>query len=137
MSFQCPVCKQSNSLKITHSLELLPDSRSDEITLQVVACIECGFEGTAVYEASRRGHAESWEHTGYKTPADQLHELKNLINQCPAPQTPKCACPAHQALNQHNKGGRWLLPVQLANNQPFPMILHWQSVSGDHDDGAR
>ena len=54
MSFACPECL-TKSLKITAKLELPPDSRSDEITVQVVACSRCGFAGVAVYEESRRG----------------------------------------------------------------------------------
>jgi hypothetical protein len=58
MSFVGPEC-HANSLAITQSIELPPDGRSDEISLQIVACQACGFAGTAVYEESRRGALDS------------------------------------------------------------------------------
>ncbi len=70
MPFQCPECS-TKTLKITHKLELPPDSRSDEITLQIIECSGCGFGGIAVYEESRRGALDddSFDHTGYRVGA--------------------------------------------------------------------
>ena len=36
MSFNCPKCKSAGSLTVSYSIELPPDSRSDEIALQLV-----------------------------------------------------------------------------------------------------
>ena len=58
MAFVCPECHTSESLRITRSLELPPDSRSDEITLQIIRCSSCRFAGVAVYEESRRGRLD-------------------------------------------------------------------------------
>jgi C4-type Zn-finger protein len=84
MSFVCPEC-QANSLAITQSIELPPDGRSDEIALQIVKCEACGFRGTAVYEESRRGAADSWHHQGYMTAQTSVNRLSKLIRQCPSP----------------------------------------------------
>ena len=54
MAFLCPDCS-AKSLIIAMRLELAPDSRWDEITLQTIACASCGFRGVAVYRESRRG----------------------------------------------------------------------------------
>jgi len=54
MAFQCPECKRDSSLRIVQRIEVPPDSRSDQITLQVVRCGSSQFEGIAVYEESRR-----------------------------------------------------------------------------------
>ena len=77
MSFLCPECS-SRSLNIILSLELPPDSRSDEITLQTVECSQCGFSGIAVYEESRRGalDSESVDHYSYRVGVDDLRALK-------------------------------------------------------------
>ena len=67
MAFLCPACDAAGGLKITRRLELPPDSRSDEITLQIVRCRRCNFEGLAIYEESRRGALgdEAVDHRGY------------------------------------------------------------------------
>ena len=54
MTFLCPECEHK-SLNITAKIELPPDARSDEITLQVVECAQCRFFAIAVDKASRRG----------------------------------------------------------------------------------
>ena len=109
MAFNCPQC-QTNSLVITHALELPPDGRSDEITLQLVACHACGFVGTAVYEESRRGASESWHHDGYLVSQADYAQLKKLIEQCPLPKDTHCLCQSHQLLNRVNKNGYWHRP---------------------------
>jgi len=38
MGFQCPQCSHLKSLRITSSIELALDARSDEISLQVLHC---------------------------------------------------------------------------------------------------
>ena len=108
MPFQCPECRQS-ALRITHRLELPPDARSDEITLQVVRCSQCRFEGLAVYEESRRGALddESYSHTGYEAKKAALSALKVAIARCPDPGDPRCACAAHEEYGRRDTHGRW------------------------------
>lgn len=69
------------TLKTTHSLELGPDHRSDERTLQTIECSNCSFKGIAVYEESRRGSfdSESWHHDGYRVPIEVFEEVKKAI----------------------------------------------------------
>jgi hypothetical protein len=108
MPFLCPECN-NKSLNITFSLELPPDSRSDEIMLQVVECRQCGFGGLAVYEESRRGvlDSESVDHTGYRVAAKDLAAVRRLIRRCPRRKDPSCRCEAHRHLGSRDASGRW------------------------------
>ncbi len=83
MPFLCPECSSPRSLKISLKIELPPDSRSDEIALQVVTCFQCGFAGIAVYEESRRGalDTESFDHRGYRVSADDLKAVNEMMKQ--------------------------------------------------------
>ena len=85
--FQCPDCSNPRSLRITSRLELPPDSRSDEISLQIIQCRNCGFAGLAIYEESRRGSLDSEivNHIGYHVHAQDLEILKAMIKRCPEP----------------------------------------------------
>jgi hypothetical protein len=109
MGFLCPVCDRAGSLQITLRLELPPDSRSDEITLQIVRCPRCNFEGLAIYEESRRGGLgdESIDHRGYFVSQVDLKALKKQMRQCPKPGNSRCDCAAHQELGRTDKSGRW------------------------------
>ncbi len=110
MSFLCPRCITTpKSLKISHKIELPPDSRSDEIALQVVECSQCGFAGIAVYEESRRGAlgAESFDHVGYHVGGDDLRALREMIKQCPKPGNRRCGCSVHSRLGRTEVSGRW------------------------------
>ncbi|MFN2214799.1 MAG: hypothetical protein ACK2UE_17145 [Anaerolineales bacterium] len=122
MSFQCPQCSQS-SLKIVKSIELAPDSRSDEISLQVVRCQDCKYEGLAVYEESSRGalDAESIDHYGYSVNREMLREIKSLISRCPQPRNARCDCSSHQKLNLHDKSGRWIKPGLEVCETTYPI----------------
>ena len=108
MAFYCPLC-ESGSLKILKAIDLKPDSRSDEIVLQVVGCSQCGFKGLASYEESRRGalDSESWDHTGYQVDPADLKTIANWIDSCPDRRDVHCQCQAHQTLRQRNRNGRW------------------------------
>ena len=68
MSFRCPACKCAGTLVFGSCLDVLPDSRSDEITVQALSCLRCGFPAVAVYEESRRGSLEnmSSDHLGFE-----------------------------------------------------------------------
>lgn len=123
MAFRCPMCQTPDSLLISRSLDLPPDSRSDEIALQIVCCSQCGFEGLAVYEESRRGvlDSESWDHTGYRAAAKDLADLRKGIAACPLPKDPGCKCPAHQKYGRRDATGRWdgLCWVDIAGSFPL------------------
>ena len=109
MGFHCPACHTAGSLLIKQRLELPPDSRSDEITLQIVRCGHCKFEGIAIYEESRRGGlgGESVDHHGYYARESDLQRLKKLLRQCPQPRSSRCDCAAHRQLGAKDKSGRW------------------------------
>jgi hypothetical protein len=121
MSFQCPECR--GALHITARLELPPDSRSDEITLQIVTCQDCGFAAIAVYEESRRGalDAESVDHRGLRIAAADLRALRAQIRSCPQPGNPRCVCTAHQALGRKDSSGRWAGLAGVELGDWFPM----------------
>jgi len=125
MPFLCPECSGSRSLDITSKLELPSDSRSDEITLQIVKCSHCGFAGIAVYEESRRGalDSESIDHTGYHVSAKDLNMLQKTIKQCPKPTNPRCNCSAHRKLGKKNASGRWGGLDAICLEKAFPMKL--------------
>ena len=124
MPFICPECAQ-RTLAITEALELPPDSRSDEITLQAVSCSACGFAGLAVYEESRRGSfdTESVDHRGYRVSRADLHVILRAVRRCPRPSDPRCGCAAHRELGRTSASGRWdgLRDVEL--KESFPMVL--------------
>ncbi len=109
MPFTCPECSVPNSLKIALKIELPPDSRSDEITLQIVKCSECRFSGIAIYEESRRGDlaSESVYHLGYRVGKKELGDLRRTIEHCPNPDDPRCDCSAHHRLGKKDASGRW------------------------------
>ena len=108
MSFICPACS-TKRLSIALSLELPPDSRSDEITLQIVECAQCGFAGVAVYEESRRGalDSESVDHYGFRVSASDLRTLKKTMKRCSQPRNSRCVCRAHRTLGRTDAAGRW------------------------------
>jgi len=122
MLFVCPNCTEK-SLEITHSIDLPPDSRSDEISLQLVACASCHFVGIAVYEESRRGSfdADLFEHIGYHVTPSAFTALKGLLEQCPAPHNYRCDCPAHRTLGRQNAAGRWVGLEAFQHRNPFPI----------------
>jgi hypothetical protein len=124
MPFTCPECHTPGALRITHRLELPPDARSDEITLQVVRCSQCRFEGLAVYEESRRGALddESFSHTGYEAEKAGVSALKKAISRCPRPGNPRCACAAHEAYGRRDAHGRWTGLDAFDLGSSFPLV---------------
>ena len=124
MPFICPECKRT-SLSITDRLELPADSRSDEITLQIVACASCSFKGIAVYEESRRGALddESVDHAGYAVNQGDLTRLRRLIRACPDRGNPRCRCETHRQLGRRDRGARWSGLDEVALGDRFPMRL--------------
>jgi hypothetical protein len=124
MSFICPQCS-SASLSITSCLELEGDSRSDEVTLQLIVCAACDFRGVAVYEESRRGalDSECADHYGHHMSEAAVQSLKNLIEACPETADPTCSCPAHRTLSRRDENGRWNALEQFEKYAEFPMQL--------------
>ena len=122
MSFQCHACHQQR-LSIVLSIELTPDSRSDEITLQLIACSVCGWEGMAIYEESRRGALDSatFSHVGYQLPRGEVELLRALILACPSRRNPFCTCKAHQSLGHQSAAGRWDGLQAIRHRDPFPL----------------
>lgn len=135
MSFQCPACSDPRGLEITSRLELPPDSRSDEITLQTVQCARCSFTGIAVYEESRRGALddESFHHTGYYVDSGDLKALKSRIDRCPDPGNPRCSCPVHRQFGTRNASGHWDGLSSIPRQQSFELSIS-QNIRGS---GAR
>ena len=125
MPLVCPECFTPKSLEITFKLELPPDSRSDEIALQIVECSHCGFAGIAVYEESRRGalDSESFEHTGYRIGVDDLNILKEAVKQCPEPENSRCECRVHRTFGRQDASGRWNALDDLRFEGTFEMKL--------------
>lgn len=95
MGFLCPDCSKK-SLNIIISMELGSDARSDETSLQAIACENCAFIGVAIYEESRRGASDSWHHFGYPLLKEDYDQFLEQFNSCPAPRDPKCQCDVHQ-----------------------------------------
>lgn len=108
MPFRCPDCS-AKTLTIVAALELAPDSKWDELTLQTLACPRCSFSGVAVYQESRRGalDAEIVHHDGYPVGDADWKRLERAITSCPAPGDRRCACFAHRTFGTHNDAGRW------------------------------
>ncbi len=125
MSFVCPNCSSPQTLKVVKSITLPPDSRSDDVILQMVRCDHCQFRGAAVYEESRRGglDSESWDHTGYILSDSDLKWLSLLINRCPTKKNKNCRCMAHKELGQKNEYGRWIKPENISWDESFPMRI--------------
>ncbi len=123
MAFVCPKCGNSQALKIELSMTLPPDSRSDDIILQIVRCDRCQFSGAAVYEESRRGASESWDHRGYIISENALKQLSALITGCPNQRDKNCRCPAHQKLGKEDQHGRWIMPESFSWENSFPMRI--------------
>lgn len=125
MCFICPDCLNSGSLEILESLQLPADERSDDITIQIIACENCRFRGLAIYEESRRGSwdEDTFEHSGYRLDAVKLEELIALIRRCPNPKDASCRCGTHQLLGLTDLFGRWKGLERFDLTKTFPMRL--------------
>jgi len=108
MPLLCPKCTK-RTLEIESFLELPADSRSDEITVQVVGCRRCGFAGVAIYEESRRGalDREAVDHAGYNVDGEELRQLRKALDACPTPADSRCSCAVHREIGQQDANGRW------------------------------
>jgi hypothetical protein len=125
MAFVCPECATPQGLQIKASIELPPDSRSDEITVQVVECSRCSFVGIAVYEESRRGglDRESYSHVGYRAPPQTVKDLRQILNRCPRPRNTNCECYAHSQLGTKDSTGRWSGLSEYSIEGEFELLL--------------
>jgi hypothetical protein len=105
-------------------LELPPDARSDEITLQVVRCQACGFAGIAVYEESRRGGFgdDHWSHTGYRVPQEDVEAIEQALSRCPRPGNARCTCAVHRTYGRRDGGARWCGLDGIDLGSPFAML---------------
>jgi hypothetical protein len=121
LPFACPECESPASLHITAAIELPPDSRSDEIALQIVTCQRCGFRAAAAYEESRRGSldSEAVHHRGYRAPRELVDELIAGIEACPDSGNRGCGCGSHRHLGRTDAVGRWSALSGIAD--AFPM----------------
>jgi len=120
MGIICPACSR-NSLTITSKIELPPNERSDEVTLQLIECNKCGFQGIAVYEESRRGkiNSDTFSHRGYKVSSELLNKLKEIVDQCPDPNNSKCRCKAHRYFINLYRAGKWGWLEEQSKHKPF------------------
>jgi hypothetical protein len=91
------------------SLELPVDSRSDEISIQILDCPNCGFKGLGVYEESGRGSidSDSFHHRGYVVDSSVLESLREKMLRCCQPGIPRCDCSAHEYFHRVDENGRW------------------------------
>jgi len=123
MSFQCPQCSNRKSLKIIISIELEPDARSDEISLQVLGCRDCGYEGLGVYEESSRGAlgSESVDHYGFDADQKVIRSVESMIKRCSKPREARCKCRSHQKLNKRDQSGRWIRPGFEPGQMTYPI----------------
>lgn len=120
----CPKCSEG-TLKISSSIELVPDSRSDEISVQITRCPQCGFTGLATYEESRRGalNGESVAHREYYVSTTNLTALRQLIQQCPDPRNPQCNCKVHHTIGRVDAGDRWNGLDDMLNTSTYNIQL--------------
>ncbi|KON32098.1 MAG: hypothetical protein AC479_07875 [miscellaneous Crenarchaeota group-6 archaeon AD8-1] len=124
MVFKCPICF-GGTLQITSSIELPPDSRSDEIAVQILKCSKCGFAGLGVYEETRRGEldSESFYHRGYYTDDFTLASIEKMIGECPKPKKSCCKCSIHSSLAFVNKFGRWVWLEKIPHKETFELQI--------------
>ena len=123
MNLVCPRCL-GVSMKMTSSIELPPDARSDEITVQTLKCSKCGFAGLGIYEESRRGRLEfeSIEHSGYFMDDSTFASIDKMIRQCPKPKKSSCSCRIHRSLGCVNEFGRWNWLEKTPHKETFKIV---------------
>jgi hypothetical protein len=126
MPFRCPQCLTVDTLGITHSIDLPPDRRRDEISLQVVACSACKFRALAVYEESRGSELarEEWAHIGYRVSPDAVESVILAITSCSQPHNPHCRCAAHTSLGEKNPYGLWRGLLEMERGRTFAMRMY-------------
>lgn len=124
MAVKCPKCNQKKMI-ISSNLELPGDSRSDEISLQILECLNCDFKGIGVYEESRRGaiDSDSYDHRGYIVNEETLQFFREKIKQCTQPRNTKCECNAHRHFYKLNMHGRWSFLDEVKIKNSFNIFI--------------
>jgi len=118
--FCCPECGEA-SLAITKAIELHPDARWNEITLQLLWCRGCDFEGVGVYKENNWGASEVVERHGYRTPISTRVRLSELIEQCPKRSDRRCECSSCATLSATDAQGNWNWLQQQGVGERFPI----------------
>lgn len=126
-NFYCPECSEP-SLVVDIVIELPPDSRSDEIDLQLLKCEHCGLKATGFYEESRRGSGESIDHYGRRVNRWWYQGLKWWIKRCPHPRNRRCDCAVHKDLGGKDKTGRLRLFKGVDRGDTFALTYPTQST---------
>src|SRR5438045_2810614 len=99
----CPDCHEP-TVQVCSSIELGADSTSEAARLQVISCTRCEFGGAAASREPRRGGATT--HRASRLDGSRYQALIDLIDSCPAQESPACPCPTHLELGRCY-GGRW------------------------------
>ena len=122
MPLKCPACGATR-LRVAESMELGPDDRSDEVTLQIVRCGGCDLASVAVYEESRRGPLgeESVSHCAFPTDAEALEEVMAIFASCRRPRDADCTCRGHRRARQmvRRRSG----PAGVRRDSPMPIVF--------------
>jgi hypothetical protein len=125
--FLCPQCG-AFGLKVVKAMDLPPDSRSDDVMLQIIECNSCSFKGLALYEESRRGGMddESFDHTGFWVSDEAVSEVEDIFSLCSSLGDKRCNCIGHKrAVAATSTGKKWRLALldQYGCEQTFVMKL--------------
>jgi len=104
--FRCPECGEA-SLRITKAIELRPDARWSEITLQLLRCETCDFDGIGVYKENNWGSSEIVKHRSYRAPVSVRSRLAELIEACPKRSDRRCECSSCSVLSVTDDSGEW------------------------------
>jgi len=104
--FRCPECGEA-SLRITKAIELRPDARWSEITLQLLRCETCDFDGIGVYKENNWGSSEIVEYRSYRAPVSVRSRLSELIEACPKRSDRRCECLSCSVLSVTDDSGEW------------------------------
>jgi hypothetical protein len=112
-------------MSISASIELPSDSRSDEITVQILKCPKCGFAGLGIYEETRRGRLDSEivHHRGYYSNDSTLVSIEKMINQCPKPKKSNCKCRSHLSFCSVDEIGRWNWLEKIPLKEEFRLLI--------------
>lgn len=105
-AFVCPVCRRG-TFGISKTIELRPDARWSEITLQLLWCNTCHFEAIGVYKENNWGASEIVEHHGYQAPVLLRQRLGELIDGCPRRPDRSCDCASCSTLSATDGSGTW------------------------------
>lgn len=120
--FRCPECGEAD-LKITKAIELRPDARWSEITLQLVSCQSCNFEAIGVYKENNWGASEIVDHNGYRAPPSTRTRVSALIDACPQRSVRNCDCASCSTLSATDENGAWNWLEQAGVGERFPLRL--------------